>query len=248
MIICELLAIALIIQRRKPRLAHVMEITALLFLILTGNPWFGGLLASHLEEQGLTGGLVPNAQAIVVLASGLGPAVPPQPAITLDGATANRLLYGAELYRAGKAPIVILSGGQMPLIRDQPPLSNGMAEVIELLGVPKPAIIKEANSANTYENAVDVAKILKTRHIARILLVTSAMHMPRALALFKHQGVDAIPAPCDFSSWSGGAGRDAGGWQGTMIGLLPNADSLLLTTMAWKEYIGIAVYHAAGLL
>ena len=95
---------------------------------------------------------------------------------------------------------------------------------------------------------MDVAKILKARHIARILLVTSAMHTPRALALFKHQGVDAIEAPCDFKSLSSGAARYEGGWQGTMLGLLPDADSLNLTTMAWKEYLGIAVYHAAGLL
>ena len=120
--------------------------------------------------------------------------------------------------------------------------------MIELLGVPKPTIIKETDSANTYENAVDVAKILKARHIARILLVTSAMHMPRALALFKHQGIEAIAAPCDFKSLSSGAARYGGGWQGVMLGLLPDADSLHLTTMVWKEYLGIAIYQAAGLL
>ena len=145
MIICELLVIALAFQHRKPRLARVLAFLALLFLTLAGNGWFGGILAGQLEQHGLPRDRVPNAQAIVVLASSVKPAVPPQPAITLDEATANRLLYGAELYRAGKAPIVILSGGQMPWARDRPPLSQGMAEVIELLGVPKPAITKETD-------------------------------------------------------------------------------------------------------
>ncbi len=248
MIVCELLVIALIIERQKPRLSRVMEIAALLLLILAGTRWFGRVLASPLEEYGLPGASIPNVQAIVVLSSGVKLPVPPQPTVTLDGATANRLLYGAELYRAGKAPIVILSGGQMPWTKDQPPMSQGMAEVIELMGVPKFAIIKEPDSANTYENAVDVAKILKARRIGRILLVTSAIHMPRALALFRHQGVDAIAAPCDFKTLSSSEVSDAGGWQGRTIDLLPDADSLELTSAAWKEYFGIAVYHAAGLL
>ena len=114
MIISELLVIALMFQHRKPRLARVMEIAALLLLTVAGNGCFGAILAGRLEQQGLTGNPVPNAQAIVVLSSSVKPAVPPQPTLTIDEATANRLLYGAELYRAGKAPIVILSGGQMP--------------------------------------------------------------------------------------------------------------------------------------
>jgi len=225
-----------------------MEAAALLLLVLAGNRWFGRMLAGHLEEHWLTGAPVPNAQAIVVLSSEVKPPVSPQPAITLDDATANRLLYGAQLYRAGKAPIVILSGGQMPWARHWPPMSQGMADVIELLGVPKSAIIKETDSANTYENAVDVAKILKARHIGPILLVTSAIHMPRALALFKHQGVNAIAAPCDFKSLSGSEARGSGGWQGRAIKVLPDSDSLDLTSKIWKEYLGIAVYHAARLL
>ena len=248
MIVCELLVIALIVERQKPRLSRVMEITALLFLMLAGNRWFGMVLAHPLEEYGLPDAAVPNVQAIVVLSSSVEPPVPPQPTVTLDDATANRLLYGAELYRAGKAPIVILSGGQMPWAKDRPSLSQGMAEVIELMGVPESAIIKETDSANTYENAVDVAKILKVRHIGRILLVTSAMHMPRALALFKHQRVGVIAAPCDFKTLSSSEASDAGSWQGRTINLLPDADSLELTSNAWKEYLGIAVYHAAGLL
>jgi uncharacterized SAM-binding protein YcdF (DUF218 family) len=248
MIVCELLVIALIVERQKPRLSRVMEIAALLFLMLAGNRWFGMVLAHPLEEHGLPDAPVPNVQAIVVLSSNAEPPVPPQPTVTLDDATANRLLYGAELYRAGKAPVVILSGGQMPWTKDRPPMSQGMAEVIELMGVPESAIIKETDSANTYENAVDVAKILRVRHIGRILLVTSAMHMPRALALFKHQGVEVIAAPCDFKTLSSSEASDAGSWQGRTINLLPSADSLELTSNAWKEYLGIAIYHAAGLL
>jgi uncharacterized SAM-binding protein YcdF (DUF218 family) len=70
------------------------------------------------------------------------------------------------------------------------------------------------------------------------------MHMPRALALFKHQGVDAIAAPCEFLSVSPGAG----GWRGVIIGLIPDSDSLHLTSSALRELLGFAVYRAAGRL
>ena len=125
-------------------------------------------------------------------------------------------------------------------------MSEAMAEVLELMGVPKSAIIQEPQSANTYENAVDVKTVLTARHIGRILLVTSAMHMPRALALFKHQGIDAIAAPCDFVSLT--SEGHTGSWRAAAIHLIPGSDNLNMTSMALKEFLGIAVYRAAGLL
>jgi uncharacterized SAM-binding protein YcdF (DUF218 family) len=243
LIVCELLVIAILAMRRWPRAARGATIAALLVLVISGNQWFSWMLAGSLELRHLPAGPLPKAQAIVVLSSDAEPAVPPAPEIALDSATANRLLYGAQLYRQGEAPAVILSGGRVPWMKDLPPMSQSMAEVAELLGVPKSAIIQEPDSANTYENAVDVKAILKARHIGRVLLVTSAMHMPRALALFKHQGIDAIAAPCDFTLRSGGRN-----WRGVLIGLIPDVGSLNTTSLALREFLGLAVYHAAGLL
>ncbi|HEV3109403.1 MAG TPA: YdcF family protein [Candidatus Binataceae bacterium] len=243
-IICGLLAIAIVAGRRRPRVARCAAIAAALVLLLSSNRWIAMLVTGYLELRNVPNGPLPGAQAIVVLSSGVEPAIPPQPAILLDGATANRLLYAAQLYHEGKAPVVIVSGGRTPWLKNIAPMSESMAEVMELLGVPKSAIIQEPDSANTYENAVDVKAILQARHIGRILLVTSAMHMPRALALFKHQGVDAIAAPCEFLSVSPGAG----GWRGVIIGLIPDSDSLHLTSSALRELLGFAVYRAAGRL
>src|SRR5260370_27753447 len=96
--------------------------------------------------------------------------------------------------------MLIISGGRLPWQKSLPPISESMAEMAEMMGVPKSSVVQERDSGNTYENALDVNAILKARHFHRILLVTSAMHMPRALALVKHQGIDAIAAPCDFVS------------------------------------------------
>jgi uncharacterized SAM-binding protein YcdF (DUF218 family) len=247
-IVCGLLAIAILAVRRRPRAARGAVIAALLILLIASNQWFSVFVTGLLESGNPSLGRVPHAQAIVVLSSGAEPAIPPQPAVVLDDASANRLLYAAQLYHQGAAPAVILSGGRVPWLKGHTPMSESMAEVMELMGVPKSALIQEPDSANTYENAVDVKAILDARRNGRILLVTSAMHMPRALALFKHQGIDAIAAPCDFVNPGPHTATDIGGWGGLVLGLVPEPDNLRLTSMAVKEFVGIAVYHAAGLL
>ena len=73
-----------------------------------------------------------------------------------------------------------------------------MMEILTQVGVPPAAIIQEPNSFNTYENAVNVKQILQSRGIKNILLVTSALHMPRSLAIFKRQKITAVAAPTDF--------------------------------------------------
>jgi uncharacterized SAM-binding protein YcdF (DUF218 family) len=244
-IVCELLIIAILAVRRRPLLARLSAIAALLVLVAAGNKYVGMLLAGHLESRYIPDAPLPTAQAIVVLSSDAEPAIAPQPTITVDGETANRLLFGVYLYRRKFAPMVILSGGRMPWSRDQPPMAEIMAQVAELMGVPPAAIIQEGDSANTYENAARVKAILQARRISRILLVTSAMHMPRALALFRHQGIEAIAAPCDFVALGRPPARD---WRATAIDLIPDASYLGITSMAVKEYLGIAAYRAAGLL
>ena len=244
-IVCELMLIAIVAIRRLPRLARASAIAALLLLLVASNGSFSSFVAGRLEACSVPSAPLPRAQAIVVLASDVEPATPPQPTLLLDSETANRLLFAVQLYRTRMAPIVILSGGRVPWSKDQPPISQGMAEVVNLMGVPQTAIIQEPDSANTYENAVDVKAILQARHLAHVLLVTSAMHMPRALALFKHLGIDATPAPCDFVGLTRPPARN---WRAAALDLIPDATNLLMTSMALKEYLGIAVYHAAGLL
>ena len=75
-----------------------------------------------------------------------------------------------------------------------------MAEILQALGVPSSAILQDPTSLNTYQNAVNVRKIIQERGIRRVLLVTSAMHMPRSLLIFKKLGIDAIATPTDFLS------------------------------------------------
>src|SRR5579871_5126421 len=113
MAVALLLIGGIVLFYRKPRIARAALISALAILLIAGNVWFSSLLAWLLEARTLPYAPLPDAQAIVVLSSDVHAAIAPQPSVTLDGATANRLLYTAQLYRRRLAPLVIVSGGRL---------------------------------------------------------------------------------------------------------------------------------------
>ena len=121
-----------------------------------------------------------------------------------------------------------------------------MAEIIEMLGVPRVAILEEPFSRNTHENAMYVKPILVAHHIHRVLLITSAAAMPRALATFKRQGIDAVPAPTDFVGADPQHRRLMGDPTQAARQLLPDATRLEESTRAIKEYVGLVAYRLAG--
>ena len=108
---CLFMAVSLIAQlRRRSRMAIAANLAALAVLLVMGNRAVAHLLVRPLEIRDIPAEPLPQADAIVVLGGVTGPAVAPQPTIHLR-AGADRLTYGAELYRAHKAPLVVLSGG-----------------------------------------------------------------------------------------------------------------------------------------
>ena len=119
-----------------------------------------------------------------------------------------------------------------------------MATLLEMLGVPREVMIEEPFSLNTYENAINVQEILQETSIERILLVTSAFHMPRSLAIFRKLGIDAIPAPTDFLVTR----TYYYSFEDFILNIFPQASRLSLTTLALKEYIGLVIYRLQGWL
>jgi uncharacterized SAM-binding protein YcdF (DUF218 family) len=124
-----------------------------------------------------------------------------------------------------------------------------MADILEMLGVPRDAMIFESTSRNTYENATHTRVILEQMDVNRVILVTSADHMPRSVALFEHQGIDVIPAPTDFTVTENNWEQLFHGSVGSqLLNLVPNSENLSLTTGALKEYLGIIIYRLRGWL
>ncbi len=119
-----------------------------------------------------------------------------------------------------------------------------MGLLLQRLGVPEEAVIKEGKSLNTRENAVFTKEILDRRNIDTIILVTSGYHMPRAKRVFEKLGITVIPAATDFLSTSGASGNL--NLANIILTLVPDAKSLDLTTMALKEYLGLLIYQIQG--
>ena len=244
---CVLMVVALVMSWRSPRWVPVPVALALIVLLLGSNSWVANSLVRSLEWQQIPEKELPTADAIVVLGGATKSAFPPRPAVDLSE-EGDRVLYGAQLYREGKAPLVIASGGRVDWRGGGPSESGDMAEVLETLGVPTSAILQDPSSLNTYQNAVNVRQIMKERGIQRVLLVTSAMHMPRSLRIFQRLGIEAIPAPTDFLVTKQEIEEPNNSPQATLLSLLPDADRLQNTTRVLKEYIGTVVYRLRGWL
>lgn len=243
---CILLLLSLIL-RKNARARSILIIAALLLLWLGSNRWVSYALARSLEWQYLPEQNIPTADAMIILGGGTEPALFPRPEVEVNAA-GDRILYGARLYKQGKAPNILVSGGNITFLSETTTTpASDMADLLRLTGIPDSAIWIQGNSENTHDDAVLSARMLKERGIKRAILVTSAMHMPRSVALFQHEGIDVIPAPTDYTVTE--AGWDAlfhDNIAAQVINALPNASSLGLTTNVLKEYIGILVYRLQG--
>ncbi|MBT4500043.1 MAG: YdcF family protein, partial [Gemmatimonadetes bacterium] len=165
------------------------------------------------------------------------PPLPPRLEVDV-GPGFDRLLHGMRLLRAGKGNFLILSGGTIPSL-----VGSEVTEAVQLqslaleYGIQAEAILLEGRSRNTYENAIFTRELLEKHGLGKVLLVTSASHMRRSVAVFRTQGMEVIPAPTDVR----------------VVDLPPNLGSLVPTlgglefsTIAIKEHVGWWVYRLRG--
>ena len=151
----------------------------------------------------------------------------------------DRFLAGVDLFRAGKAPRLLFTGGASPFRPDQLPEGKHYLQQAALLGVPEAAMASTPPVLNTAEEAMAISRLLPARQ-SRVLLVTSAFHMRRAQRLFERQGMQALPFPVDFQArgrWAGPLWRDPTQW-------LPSARALDDSSRAMRELLGRLVYGA----
>jgi uncharacterized SAM-binding protein YcdF (DUF218 family) len=175
----------------------------------------------------------PTADAIVVLGGGVrGYAGPQFPNIDLNRAS-DRELFAAQLYRAGRARKIILSGGADP-IRRTGAQASAMKIFLINLGVPARDIYLGTQSRNTVENRAEVEEIVKKSGGQSILLVTSALHMKRSFWLFSRTTLKVTPAPSDFEVVPAPF---------TLYRLIPDAEALENSTRAAREILGLWAYR-----
>ena len=234
-----LLVVSCVLIFSRTKLATIFLILAVVTLWLSSTPLLSSYLMASLEGKYLPIPVSksPNADAIVVLGAAVGAAEAPRLDIDLTDAS-DRIRHAAKLYNAGKAPIVISVGGGFRMFKEIEPESNSMTTLLKEWGVPVYALLTETLSLNTRQNAVNTKRLLENKDIGSILLVTSAMHMPRALATFRSAGINAIPSPTDYMI----VNRN----EPAVSDLLPDAGALGGTTVALKEYLGFLYYRLRG--
>jgi uncharacterized SAM-binding protein YcdF (DUF218 family) len=142
---------------------------------------------------------LPPADAILCLGGGVEPGLVEPIGIQLKSA-ADRLATALTMAAADKAPLLILGGGgfqhegglrsEADAVRDYLRTHLRLKTDIHSLGI----------CSDTHDEAVKVAALLQQRGLRQVLLVTSASHMPRSLAVFRKAGVSVIPVPCNYTS------------------------------------------------
>jgi len=171
------------------------------------------------------------ARAIVILGGGRYPDAPEYQGDTVAEPTLERLRYGAWLQAKSKLPILV-SGGVVN--NDQrPPEAQLMQQVLEHEFRATVTWV-ESRSHTTYENAIFSRLLLEKAGIKNIILVTHAIHMPRASEAFAKAGFNVTPAPMGF---------DTGTDIPTILRLLPSVYSLFSVRELMNEVLGRAWYH-----
>ena len=114
---CVLLIVALLLSWKRSRWVPVPAALALVVLWVGSNGWVSDFLVHSSESQNIPAA-IPTAEAIVLLGGATKSAEPPRPMVDVNE-QGDRVLYGAKLYRDGKAPLIVASGGRIGLIGDK---------------------------------------------------------------------------------------------------------------------------------
>lgn len=231
-------AMVVLSRRRSPRLRRagfaVCAIAALQFVAFSWYP-VADLIARPLEQQArsLAAGAPREGYTAIILLSGEGRSPPAggsgQPPESDN--PPNRVGHAARLYHAGLAPRIIVSGGRIPALDGTPrtPEAESLSPLLRALGVPIEAIVLEPQAMDTRENASRTRSLVGDQ--AKVAVITSAFHMPRALREMRSAGIDAHAFPTSF--------RIPSQPRPVPQRWLPNSDARYLSTVAIKEWLAI---------
>ncbi|HEX4918077.1 MAG TPA: YdcF family protein [Limnobacter sp.] len=223
-------------QRLRMFALWVAQVQLVVFsLPVVADGLLGGLEKEALALQAAKP-LPAHVNAIVVLGGGLDGTYPGVRHLPDLNDSVDRMWVAARLYAQGVAPTVVVSGGSFGADPRKLPEAPGMAQFMEALGVLPQAIVQEAQSRTTLENAHYTLAMLGKPQ-PRVALVTSGFHMWRSVALFERAGFEVYPVVADLRVIP--EQRDA--WDH-----LPKPLALEESTLAIKEYLGRLQLAVAG--
>lgn len=205
-----------------------------LALVLVSLPAFSYLALGTLEWQYSAGSQIPVDRNAIVVLSGYLKDVQNETETVLGDDSLYRCLKAARLYKMGDPCPIIVTGGKVHLTDPGPMLAEAMQQFLVSQGIPEDRIVVESKARSTYENAVEVAKLIRERGIeSPILLVTDITHLPRSERCFTKQGIDVVPVGCRFSD------RD---FEWTYNQFVPSPGALESVHDVVHEWLGLGWY------
>jgi uncharacterized SAM-binding protein YcdF (DUF218 family) len=231
-----LAAILLITGRR--RIGSALSVMAVVLLLVAGYSPLSTVLMLTLSERfppWQPGG--PDPDGIIVLGGGIdsGPAKARGTA-ELNG-SAERVVAMLQLARQFPHARIVYSGGSSSLFPHGVAEAPIAARLLDSFGVPPDRIILEERSRTTNENAIFVRDMIAPKPGERWLLVTSAYHMPRAVAVFRAAGLDVEPYPVDWRTR---------GWIDAIRPFDELSEGLSRSDIVAHEWTGLLMYWLSG--
>ena len=233
-VIMAVLLLAVWWKRRR------LVLLAIVALWVSSMPITGKFLIAQLEKGSSLQKVeaMPDADAIIVL-SGILTAVEGEDGLQNEWLDPDRYFAGLALYKAGKAPNLIFTRGQLPWTENIEPEGEYLKRKAIEDGIPASQILLTDIAQNTEDEAIATRALMKDKPDAKIILVTSAFHMPRALDVFITQGLDVTPYAVDFK---------ARVEKTTFMLYLPNAGALAQTSLFVREMLGRTYYNVKNAL
>ncbi len=220
------------------RLASWLIVTSLALLTVVGLSPLGNALILPLEQRFPPWNDARGApDGMVVLGGGISPDVSAARGIVALNEAAERITAAAVLAHKYPKARIIYSGGSNRLLSPPVPEAPAAVEELEALGVAHDRITAEEQSRNTIENAVFSRLIAQPQPGERWLLITSAYHMPRAIAAFRAAGFPVEAYPVDWRT----RGPDD-----VVRPFAALSAGLERTDVAVHEWIGLLAYRLSG--
>ena len=221
-------------QKRKKR----SMVTAILLLLFFSNPFFFRILARAYEKKPVVLHSNEKYEAGIVLGGFVSYNVKTDEAYF--NPASDRFIETALLYKKGNIGKIIIAAGNGYVVKHNFQEASFIKDRLVELGIPQQDIFTDGLSRNTYENAVNSKKICDSVHLnGPFLLISSAMHLPRAENLFIKQKLDIRSYPCDFMT------RNIANnfWEDY---LLPSSLTLNNWDIFIKELFGLVIYKIIG--
>ncbi len=230
-LVCMVLGLMLMTREGKRRRAGVtLLVIALFILSVVSAPVISERVLYNLENTYplLSDDMLPGADWIVVLGGGVrfGPDRPPS--TRLKEGSLYRIMEGVRLAHKLPEARLVVSGFET---------AGVMAELARNLGICGERIVVNDRPLNTYQEVLEVSKLVEEGDT--IILVTSASHMRRAVALFEGQGIYVIPAPTGHLA-------EGSVHKPYLVEYLPRADNIDFLETVVRERLGLAWAYLNG--